>query len=334
MQEWGMPGERAMIGAAVERLRAGGVVAFPTETVYGLGADALRPEAVARVFDLKGRPATNPLIVHIADETMAKRLTASWPARASWLARAFWPGPLTIVAPRGEIVSSIVTGGGETVAVRCPDHPVALALLRAYDGPLVGPSANRSGSVSPTTAAHVREAFDERDVLTLDGGACRVGIESTVVSVTGALPIILRPGAISAMEIARALGERTVSAAGRDAAADEGAPMPSPGMMASHYAPRTPASLASREEIARALREAREPIAALVIGLGAGVGNSQSARVIVMPASEEAYAARLYAALREADASGASSILIERPVGVGGMWEAIHDRLRRATAPR
>ncbi len=244
------------ISRAAARLRAGGVVAFPTETVYGLGADALREEAVARVFALKGRPPTNPLIVHVLDEAMARSVCSRWPAGAARLARAHWPGPLTIVVPRAEHVPRVVTSGGETVAVRCPDHPVALALLEAFGGALVGPSANRSGMVSPTTADHVRESFGEDDALTLDGGACRVGIESTVVSLAGARPVVLRPGAISPEMLALALGEDVVAGALREpgARADPGAPLASPGMLPSHYAPRAPALLATRDDKSEAKR--------------------------------------------------------------------------------
>ena len=170
------------IKEAASRLRDGGVVAFPTETVYGLGADAFSDAAVSRVFALKGRPSRNPLIVHVSGPLMAKRVTATWPVEAQRLADAFWPGPLSIVLPKRPEVPDIVTGGmgSASVAVRCPDHPTALALLYEFGSPLVGPSANLSGSISPTTAAHVRAAFSEQDVLVLDGGPCATGIESTV----------------------------------------------------------------------------------------------------------------------------------------------------------
>lgn len=326
--------QQATIAHAAERLRAGDVVAFPTETVYGLGADALREDAVARVFALKGRPSTNPLIVHVLDESMARGVASHWPGAAARLARAFWPGPLTIVVPRAAHVPRAVTAGGETVAVRCPDHPVALALLEAFGGPLVGPSANRSGMVSPTTSEHVRESFGEDEVLTLEGGPCRVGIESTVVSVAGGRAIVLRPGGVSPEAIANALGEDVVMAGGR-AGAEPGAPLASPGLLPSHYAPRAPALLATREEIASALRSPGPAVAALVIGLGGASGDATPAhRVLVMPAMAEAYASRLYAAMREADALRPARILIERPMSAGPMWDAIRDRLRRATAPR
>src|SRR5262245_53340115 len=226
------------IAAAVARLRAGGVVAFPTETVYGLGADALSERAVARVFELKGRPGNNPLIVHVASAAMARDVVApgAWGREAELLSTAFWPGPLSIVLPRSAAVPANVTAGGPNVAVRCPDHPTTLALLEAFGGPLVGPSANPSGRVSPTTAAHVREAFGD-EVMVLDGGACRAGIESTVVSLVGTARV-LRPGVIGAGEIGRVLARDVEEA--RHAPQEESLasrPMESPGRLASHYAP-------------------------------------------------------------------------------------------------
>ncbi len=317
------------IAEAVRRLRAGGVVAFPTETVYGLGADALNESAVRRVYELKGRPANNPLIVHVSDAAMAERLAGEWPARARELAARFWPGALTIVVKKAMNVPGIVTAGGGTVALRCPDHPVALELLLAFGGPLVGPSANPSGRVSPTTAAHARAAFDQREVMVLDGGACARGIESTVVSVVGdGAARVLRLGAIGAEELGLEAGERAAVTGSASGA------MPSPGMLASHYAPRARVVLFSREEaglIAERARGEARGVVVLAIGPARVV---EPPRVMEMPREAAAYAARLYAALHEADAMNPAWIAVEIPDGVGGVWDAVRDRLSRAAAER
>lgn len=322
------------IAEAVRRLRAGRLVAFPTETVYGLGADALNPESVARVFALKGRPAHNPLIVHVADAEAARPLAERWPPRAQRLAEVFWPGPLTIVVPRSPLVPDLVTGGGATVAIRCPDHPLALALLRAFGGPLVGPSANPSGSVSPTTAAHVRAAFGEADVVVIDGGACRVGIESTVVSVAGERPIVLRRGAIGPEAIGDALGESVACAP--SAAHESSGALSSPGMLPSHYAPDASVLLFHPSAPPRELERSPRPI--VVLSLSASFQlprESRGPRTLVrMPTDADAYGAKLYAALREADEARAEIILVEEPREQGPMWDAIRDRLSRAAAPR
>lgn len=330
------------IASAVARLRAGLLVAFPTETVYGLGADALNAEAVARVFAAKGRPARNPLIVHVSDAAMARRVVASWPAEAEALAREFWPGPLTIVLPKAASVPTAVTGGGPTVAVRCPRHHVTLALLEAFGGPLVGPSANRSGGVSPTTAAHVRAAFAEPDVEVLDGGPCEVGIESTVVSLAGNEPVVLRPGMIGPPQIERVLGRpvRCIGAVDTSDAqvqAEAGGALAAPGMMASHYAPRTRAEMLLRGEIEARLSTERSrgrPNQRVIVLTHSSIAPLPPHAVIAMPPDAALYAARLYSALREADSQGASLILIERPEASGSAWDAIRDRLVRATAAR
>lgn len=304
------------IVAAAARLRAGGLVAFPTETVYGLGADAMNPAAVRAVFTLKGRPSNNPLIVHVSDEAMARRVAADWPADAAKLAAAFWPGPLTIVVPKAAGVPDEVSAGGATVAVRCPAHELTLALLREFGGPLVGPSANPSGFISPTTAAHVREAFSEAQVLVLDGGPCRGGIESTVVSLSPAR--ILRPGLVSGAQIAAVLGREVAEGAGDHG----GGALPSPGMLDVHYAPRSRAVMMDAGQIAA--------VKGRVVVLAISAVEAPH-RVIRMPADAAAYAARVYAALREADALGPDLIVIERPTGGGPVWRAVLDRLGRAT---
>lgn len=323
-------------------------MAFPTETVYGLGADARSPEAVARVFALKGRPSNNPLIVHVADEAMARSLAGAWPSEAQRLAQAFWPGPLTIVVPRAEgetQIPDIVTAGGASVALRCPDHPIALGLLRAFGGPLVGPSANRSGCISPTLAEHVRREFPGDEPLILDGGPCRRGIESTVVRV----PIdrasrveqgvtILRPGVVTQRDLERVLG-LPVETAATLARADAGA-LPSPGMLERHYAPRSAAFCFAGTQwpdVLDALLDLDAP-AALLVHERRSVPHPH--RRFAMPADAAAYASALYRTLREADESAPTSIFIERPgddarawPGDPDAWAGVHDRLRRATEP-
>ncbi len=318
------------IAEAVRRLSAGGIVAFPTETVYGLGADALNADAVAHVFRLKGRPADNPLIVHVSGPAMAREVVARWTADADTLADDFWPGPLTIVLPKAERVPDIVTGGGPTVAVRCPDHPLTLALLEVFNGPLVGPSANPSGFVSPTTADHVRAAFDAGHVFVLDGGPCRVGIESTVVSLAEDPPRVLRPGLVSAEEIARVLGRPVVEAP--PSAADDASPRASPGRMRTHYAPRKRVVLAPDELAGIDLKQPMTVIAARPMPAAPTV------RLIAMPADPADYARGLYAALRDADEHGPGDlIVVERPWDGDEpppAWRAVADRLRRAAGPR
>ena len=310
------------IEQAANVILRGGLVAMPTETVYGLAADATRDASVRRVYEVKGRPSTNPLIVHVCSIEMARScVAADWPVRAQRLAESFWPGPLTLVLRRGEQISALATAGGETVAIRMPGHPVALALIEEAGVPLVAPSANRSGEVSPTTADHVRESFDAHEVVVLDGGACREGIESTVVSVVHEPASILRPGVIGRERIERVLGE-AVQEASTTATGSEIAM--SPGQMARHYAPMAPARL-----VESAHPPEIDPDAIVL----AREGRWEGWRVIRMPREAAEYARRLYAALREADALYPSQILIEHPPGDDDpLWRAIGDRLRRACA--
>ncbi len=333
---------REEIGRAAEVLRAGGLVAFPTETVYGLGADALNAQAVARVFSLKGRPANNPLIVHVLDEAMARTVVREWPKGAGVLARAYWPGPLTMVLAKADRVPSIVTGGGANVAIRVPAHPVALELIRAFGGPIVGPSANPSGRVSPTSAAHVRASFAEAapPIVVLEGGACAIGLESSVLSlVDPSRPLLLRPGQWSAEAIEQVLGVAVGSAAPNKSAsagstASAPTPLESPGMLERHYAPATPMALLARDEILRRLTS-------LAPGTRVGVLAWSSVPVpppherFELPMDVPGYAAALYATMRHADSSGASHLWIEIPPAPGpgqeGLARALADRLRRAT---
>lgn len=326
----GVHARRADIDRAVRRLRRGGLVAFPTETVYGLGALARDARAVAGVFHAKGRPRGNPLIVHVADAAMARAVASAWPASAAALAERFWPGPLTIVLPKARDIPDEVTAGGRTVAVRCPDHPVALALLEALGEPLVGPSANRSGGVSPTRPEHVRAAFPASEVLVLDGGRCERGIESTVVDLTQTPLRVLRPGFIGPAEIAGVAGAEV------EVGSASAGPARSPGLLPVHYAPGTPARLIDPKDLEATLAALPEGSAAVVLG-PADLHIPQPHMHRTMPEGAEAYAACMYEALRESDNRRAALVVVVRPWGPGepeGLWAAIADRLGRATAPR
>ena len=294
---------------AARILRSGGLVAFPTETVYGLGADAANDEAVRRVFAAKGRPADHPLIVHFAAPEDAARWAARWSDDAEKLAAAFWPGPLTLIVPKAAHVSDVVTGGHSTVGVRVPDHPVAQSLLRAFEGGLAAPSANRFGQVSPTTAAHVAIELADRVDLILDGGACRVGVESTIVDLSGETPRLLRPGGVSLEALEATLG-RPVSIGGDTAA---------PGTLPSHYAPRARVLAVAAEDLQSTL--AREAASGAVV------------RELALPADPAAAARALYAALRELDEVRVDVAVVALP-DPSGLGRAVADRLLRAAAPR
>jgi len=317
----------AKIDHAASILRAGGIVAFPTETVYGLGANALDGVAVARIYAVKGRPATSPLIVHVASVAMAKSLVASWPEIAECLAGKFWPGPLTLVLPKRHAIPDIVTAGLGTVGLRMPAHPVALALIRAASVPLAAPSANRFTELSPTTARHVRQSLGGDVDLILDAGPSEVGIESTVVSLVGSRPVLLRPGGISRKELESVIGPLSPA---KDL--EEG-PHPSPGMHARHYSPRTSLLLVSDGELpdeghgiylrrtnpARVRDDLRSKSDSAAFGI----------TIIQMPTEPAKYAARLYEQLHLADDAQVDWIAVDLPP-MTGEWEAIHDRLRRA----
>lgn len=305
------------IRAGADALRAGGVVAFPTETVYGLGADALNETAVKRVFEAKGRPATNPVIVHVADAGEVLNVAVAWPATAAALAARFWPGPLTLVVPKGPRVPEIVTAGGETVAVRCPAHPVARALIRAAGVPVAAPSANRSTELSPTRAEHVLKSLNGRIDLLLDGGPCPGGIESTVVDVTGSVPRVLRPGLISAPQLEEVVGRVEVGASA-------GAVARSPGQMARHYSPRTPLVLSEDPDaVHRGLKEQGFRVVS--------VGFDLVFDYRPMPNDPAGYAAELYATLHALDVEGWDRIVIELPPDTPE-WAGVRDRLLRAAA--
>ncbi len=319
----------AAIAEAAAVLRRGGLVAFPTETVYGLGAAALDADAVARIFAAKGRPAHNPLIVHLAAADELPRVARSVPPLAARLAAAFWPGPLTLVLPRRPEVPDAVTAGLDTVAVRVPAHPVARALLAAAGVPVAAPSANPYQRVSPTTAAHVVALLGDRVDLVLDGGPATVGIESTVVDVTGAVPVLLRPGGVGAAAI-----EAVVGPLRRAAAVAEGTARPSPGLSRRHYAPRAalvPFTPAERSVVWRRIADA--VAAGERIGLIAfDVAGAAAAPALRMPADAAGYARGLYAALHALDDAGCARAFVERPPA-DPAWEAVADRLHRAGLP-
>jgi L-threonylcarbamoyladenylate synthase len=312
------PATLEAVAAASDVLRHGGLVAFPTETVYGLGANALDAAAVARVFAAKGRPATNPVIVHVADAGLVRHVAAGWPPAAAALAERFWPGPLTLVLPKRPELSDIVTAGGPTVAVRVPNHPVALALLRAAGVPVAAPSANRSTELSPTRAEHVPSGLAD---VVLDGGPCPGGLESTVVDVTCDPPRLLRPGLVTVAMLEAVVGRVDVSAL------PTGGPARSPGRMERHYAPRTVLELSGRGRAEALVRDGRR-----VGWLTRDGGDVPGAVTARLPADAAGYAAGLYAALHDLDAAGVDAIVVEPPPG-GDEWRAVHDRLRRAARP-
>ncbi|HOV56882.1 MAG TPA: L-threonylcarbamoyladenylate synthase [Rhodanobacteraceae bacterium] len=316
------PGAAARLQEAAARLRAGGLVAFPTETVYGLGADARNPDAVARIFAAKGRPSDHPLIVHLAHAGQIDDWARQVPEEARRLAAAFWPGPLTLVLPRRRDVPAAVTGGADTIALRAPAHALAQALLGAFGGGIAAPSANRYGRVSPTTAQHVREELGERVDLVLDGGPCRVGIESTIIDLSGGAARLLRPGSITPRLLQRVLG-RTVQGAGGN--------VPSPGRKISHYAPRARVLLA--DDLDDALRVAAPSRAdGLRVGLLATLPPPPTHADLVwiaLPRSPRTQARALYACLREADLRALDVLVAVNPPG-SGIAAALRDRLRRA----
>ena len=312
----------SLVPEAARCLHAGDLVAFPTETVYGLGADAANPAAVAKIFALKGRPADHPLIVHFADPLAIAQWAREVPPGAMTLAARFWPGPLTIILRKAARVPGAVTGGQDTVGLRCPSHPVALELLREFarigSGAVAAPSANRFGHVSPTTARHVREEFGG-DLMVLDGGPCEVGLESTIVDLSRRTPVLLRPGAITRRDIEAVLG---VAPQERDAAAPRAS-----GTLDAHYAPRTALALADAAAIAA---EAAQPDVA-VLALRAKPADAKAAAWIAAPADPMRYGHDLYANLRALDRSGARRIVVEAPPQLAA-WEAVNDRLKRAAA--
>lgn len=308
------------IALAAARLRAGDLVAMPTETVYGLAGNAADPQAVAKIFATKGRPADHPLIVHVLGADDLPRWAVHIPAAAQALARAFWPGPLTMILPRAVGVHDLVTGGQPSVGLRCPSHPIARALLRAFGGAVAAPSANKFGRISPTRAAHVAADYPNQDLLVLDGGEAEVGVESTIVDLSRleeAGVVLLRPGAITPAQIEAVIGLPV-------RAPDATAPRAS-GTLASHYAPRKPLALVGAERIASCDAQLAARTAVLAFAPGASPWAWQQAA----PDAAEAYAHGLYAWLRAMDASDATQLWVES-VPETPAWAAVRDRLSRA----
>jgi len=321
---WGARVSPADLARAVATLRGGGLVAFPTETVYGLGADASNADAVKKVFAAKRRPHDHPLIVHLARAAQLADWAREIPSAAHTLAKHFWPGPLTLILKRAAHVSDLVTGGQDSVAIRVPAHPVAQALLNAFGGGVVGPSANRFGRVSATTAEHVRQEFGEDVDFVLDGGACDVGIESTIIDVSSGQPALLRPGIITANQIEAALG--------MPLATPNAASPRAPGTLAKHYAPRTPVMLVQADvidELARSLARQGQRVAVLARSRHQPLIDKLT--WIAAPQTPAAYAHDLYANLRTLDAAGCDVMLIEAPP-LTPDWAAVNDRLARAAA--
>ncbi|MFC9586184.1 L-threonylcarbamoyladenylate synthase [Streptomyces yangpuensis] len=308
-------------------LRAGGLVALPTETVYGLGANAEDPAAVARIFQAKGRPPSHPLIVHIAGAELLDDWVQDVPETARLLAEHFWPGPLTLVLRRGRRVPLEATGGLETVAVRVPDHPVALELLSAFGGGVTAPSANRFGSVSPTTADHVRAELGDAVDFVLDGGSCAVGVESTIVDATGDTPTILRPGGVT-RESLEALLDGPLAAPSTSS-------VRVPGQHPSHYAPRARVVLVEPDRVVAEAELAQERGHQVGVLVPASVADAQvkAHAVVAVPASMTAYARGLYGILRNLDRQGCDLIVASLPPEEG-LGLAIANRLRRAAGPR
>ena len=306
----------AQVSHAAALLRAGKLVAFPTETVYGLGANALDPTAVERIYEAKGRPHSSPIIIHISDLEIVDQVAAVWPEAAQKLAEKFWPGPLTLVLPKTPTIPDLVTAGLATVGVRMPSHPIALALLTAAGVPVAAPSANRFSEVSPTTAEHVRRSLGDRVDYILDGGPCPVGIESTVLTLTEPTPVLLRPGGISRQQIEEVIGP--VASA---QAPEVGGAHASPGMHPRHYSPRTRLYLVENGEVPRQgsgvyLQLYHAPLGAVI-------------EVMLMPDDATGYASRLYSVLHQLDSKGFDWIAVDTPPDLPD-WEAVRDRLKRA----
>ncbi|MGV8990419.1 MAG: L-threonylcarbamoyladenylate synthase [Thiobacillus sp.] len=312
--------EPADIECAVEILRAGGLVAFPTETVYGLGANAASDAAVAKIFAAKGRPADHPLIVHIASAEELPQWARDIPETAWVLAAQFWPGPLTLILKRARGVADAASGGLDTIGLRVPGHAVAQALLRAFGGGIAAPSANQFGRISPTCADHVLSELDGRIEAVIDGGPCTVGLESTILDLSGLLPRVLRPGAVTLPMLETFMGKLD------DTPATEAPKVP--GSLEAHYAPATPLRLVKPQALDE--EAARLAVAGTVVVLSRHAPQSNvNLRWIRLPAEAAAFGHELYARLREADALGNACILIEIPPD-GAEWMAVNDRLQRA----
>jgi L-threonylcarbamoyladenylate synthase len=317
---------------AARRIQAGQLVGFPTETVYGLGADASNDQAVAGIFSAKGRPADHPLIVHLADAAQVLDYASSVPPFAARLMQAFWPGPLTVILPRKDGVAAAAAGGQNSIGLRCPAHPVALAFLKACHTGVAGPSANRFGRISPTTAQHVQQEFGDT-LLVLDGGPCEVGIESSIVDCTRGRPALLRPGVLTRAQLEAACGEPVLDkdALQPDDSALGGAPR-APGTLAAHYAPNAKVRLMDANAIQTAL-DLLGADAAHIAVYARAIVSIKSAKVLYrrMPDDALATAQQLFAVLRDFDAQGVKLIWIENPPAAAE-WDGVRDRLARAAA--
>lgn len=333
--------EPEIIARAAEILHGGGLVAFPTETVYGLGANALEGESVARIYEAKGRPSRNPLIVHVSEAAEVHALVSEWPEHAALLAQKFWPGPLTLVLPRTARVPDAVTGGGETVGVRVPAHPVAHALLKTTGFPIAAPSANLSLQLSPTRAEHVLAGLTGRIEAILDGGPTSGGLESTVLDLTRPVPLLLRPGLITPAQIEAVIGPIERLSTNSHAVSAQG-PLPAPGMLSRHYAPhatleiypgdplaRIVSLLAKGERVGWLTRRSREEWSAFA---DANAEADPHLSIAPMPDDPALYASDLYATLHTLDGQSVTRILVD-PLPESDDWLAVRDRLQRASAP-
>jgi L-threonylcarbamoyladenylate synthase len=325
----------AAVKRATELLRAGEVVALPTETVYGLAANALDEKAVAKIFRIKDRPANNPIIVHIASVEMAKRCVTAWPNPAGKLARAFWPGPLTLVLPCAKEIPGMVTAGGKTVGVRWPGHPFIQAVIRECGFPLAAPSANLSGRVSPTNAEHVRKQLGDKISLIVDGGQSQIGIESTVLDLTVSPPQVLRPGMIHAESLLAALGNCGLRMADCGGEAKPDPVLRSPGLLKKHYSPKARLLIlnwCNDTDLCSQLSTLNPQLADCHVIAHTHIPSAEHfARVSVIPHDAEAFARAIYAELHHCDAAGAELIVVETPPELPE-WSGIADRLRRASA--
>ncbi|NVB37817.1 threonylcarbamoyl-AMP synthase [Pseudenhygromyxa sp. WMMC2535] len=319
--------QAAPIERAAAVIREGGLVAFPTETVYGLGAAALEPRAVARIYAAKGRPSYNPLIVHVLDASWARELVEDWPPLAATLADAFWPGPLTVILPKRAEVPDLVTAGLDTVALRAPAHPVARALLAAAGRPIAAPSANRFQGVSPTTAAHVRRSLGEDAALILDAGPTPVGIESTVLDLSGERPTLLRPGGLPIPTLEALTGPLT-----RGTVIADGLPRASPGMVERHYAPDAHVHILGREDLVERLAAPGHGGLVGALVMHADTSAISGVHALSMPDDPLAYGRMLYAALHTLEELGCATILIESVPDPAhdARWAGVADRLARA----
>lgn len=315
--------DKKHIEKAAAVLRTGGVVGLPTETVYGLAANALNPSAIARIYAAKGRPSTNPLIVHVTSVDAAKKLCSIWPDIAEKLAKEFWPGPLTLIVPKSDIVPDAVTAGLSSVAIRIPSHAVMRAVIDASQVPLAAPSANKFQGLSPTDANHVYESLGDSIDMILDAGSTEHGLESTVIDCTGTSPCIMRPGPITIDDISRITGPILM----KHDTVDDTHARSSPGQSRKHYVPKAHLILAPSHVLMTATKNADATVAVLYI---TQKPNNEKIESIQMPADPRAYGAILYAELHKLDYAGMKTVFIEQPPDTS-LWAAVNDRLRRAS---